>query len=473
METVKDIDPTHTELAEELARRGGRVRVATVSDVLGRAKSKCVPIAQRGELLAGHERYTPRGLGGLGVMTPDEDECIALPDPATLQILPFDGRFAHMAAYLSYGGREPFALCPRSILKAQVERAEGAGFSMLLGVESELYFVRPTEHGEGGAVPRAGGAPAGYQFPLAPSGSLRPTPAYDVEATLDALPFLVPMVDALDACGFGVFSFYHEGGDGQVEFDFAHAGALETADRMLLFRVIAKQVAKQVGLIATFMPKPYTESWGSGAHFNMSLVDPGSGQNLFRDLEDPRGRGWSKVAYGFVAGILRHAPALAAICTPTVNSYKRLTPRLSDGTVSWAPIYAAYGDNNRSCMLRLPRNRPAVEDRAVDAAANPYLAAAFLLAAGIEGVEQGLDPGDPVEELTYDWSSRSGASAGRGARLPRNLLEAVEALAADPLASEVFPAQFLATYTEMKLDEWEAYHRVVTDWERSTYLTML
>jgi glutamine synthetase len=205
----------------------------------------------------------------------------------------------------------------------------------------------------------------------------------------------------------------------------------------------------------------------------MSLTDPESGQNLFRDVDDPRGRGWSKVAYGFVAGILRHAPALAAICTPTVNSYKRLRPRLSDGAVSWAPVWAAYGDNNRSCMLRLPKNRPAVENRGVDAAANPYLAAAFLLAAGLEGVSEGLDPGDPVDDLTYDWAT-SGPSGGDlvASRLPRTLLEAIEAFQADPLSHKVFSGQFVEAYVEMKLGEWDAYHGLVSDWERTTYLTM-
>jgi glutamine synthetase len=235
-------------------------------------------------------------------------------------------------------------------------------------------------------------------------------------------------------------------------------------------------VAKQVGMAVTFMPKPYTEAWGSGAHFNMSLVDVDDEENLFRDPDDRRGRGWSKTAYAFVAGILRHAPALAAICTPTVNSYKRLQPRLSDGTVSWAPTWAAYGDNNRSCLLRLPRNRPAVENRGVDSAANPYLAAAFLLAAGMEGVLEGLDPGDPVEDLVYDWT-RAGpggpdAGGGTAQRLPRNLLEATEAFAADPLTREVFPAPFVDAYVEMKLREWDGYHAQVTDWERRTYLEM-
>jgi glutamine synthetase len=244
------------------------------------------------------------------------------------------------------------------------------------------------------------------------------------------------------------------------------------ADRLTLFRLMAKQIAKNVGLMATFMPKPYTQAWGSGAHFNMSLADVETGENLFRDSDDAKGRGWSKTAYGFVAGVLRHAPALAAICTPTVNSYKRLQPRLADGTVSWAPVWAAYGDNNRSCMLRLPRNRPCVENRAVDSAANTHLAAAFLLAAGLEGVADNLDPGDPVEDLIYDWS-KSGPASGdlKAVRLPRNLLEAVEAFDADPLTRKVFPSQFVSAYVDMKADEWNAYHSQVSEWERATYLT--
>jgi glutamine synthetase len=469
MDTVLDVQHSHEELAKELAGQGVEYVFGSFIDVNGRAKSKCVPIAHLPELLAGHERYTPRGLGGLGQMTPDEDECVAMPDPSTLCILPWDRRFAHMTADLYYGGAEPFALCTRSILKRQVEQAEAAGFTMQLGVETELYFYRPGAPAFSGA-PRP---PDGYLQPFAPTGQLRPTPAYDVESTLDMMAVLDPMVHAMDECGFGVFSFDHEGGDGQAEFDFDYAPALQMADRITLFRLMVKQMAKKVGLEATFMPKPYTEAWGSGAHFNMSLTDPETGQNLFRDTADPRARGWSKVAYGFVAGILRHAPALAAICTPTVNSYKRLRPRLADGVVSWAPVWAAYGDNNRSCMLRLPRNRPCVENRGVDAAANPYLAAAFLLAAGLEGVTEGLDPGEPVEDLTYGWD-KTGPGSGDlvATRLPRTLLEAVEAFQADPLTQKVFSPRFIDAYAEMKLAEWDDYHGRVSEWERATYLSM-
>lgn len=468
MDTIYAVEGAHVERARELAAQGVEYVFASFIDVGGRGKSKCVPIAHLPELLAGHERYTPRGLGGLGVMTPDEDECVALPDLSTLHVLPWDRRFAHMTADLYYGGAEPFALCPRSILKRQVELAESSGFTMQLGVETELYFVRRPED-----VPAGGlGFPDGYLHPLAPSGRLRPTPAYDVESTLDVMDVLDPMVRAMDECGFGVFSFDHEGGDGQVEFDFDYAQALETADRLTLFRLMAKQLAKRAGLVATFMAKPYTESWGSGAHFNMSLTDP-LGANMLRDPADVSGHGWSATAYSFVAGILRHAPALAAICAPTVNSYKRLAPRLADGTVSWAPVWAAYGHNNRSCMLRLPKNRPAVENRAVDSSANPYLAAAFLLAAGMDGVAEGMHPGEPVDDLTYDWSTGRAASDGEAVvRLPRTLLEAVEAFEQDPLTHKVFPEQFVAEYVRMKLGEWNSYHAVVSEWERSTYLTM-
>jgi glutamine synthetase len=356
---------------------------------------------------------------------------------------------------LLFGGTEPFAHCTRSILKRQLARAADEGFVFNLGVETELFVFRPESLDD----------PDGYLQPLALSGQLKPTQAYDADSAIDALPFLDPMARYMQESGFGLFSFDTEGGDGQYEFDFAHTTALEAADNLTFFRLMVKQVAKQAGLIATFMPKPYTDAWGSGHHFNMSLEDVDSRTNLFRDADDARGKGWSKIAYAFVAGIIRHARAIAALATPTVNSYKRLVPRLSDGNVSWAPVYAAYGDNNRSCMLRLPRNRPAVENRAVDSAANTYLTAAITLAAGLEGIRLSLDPGDPVEDLTYDWSG--GAS---GVRLPRTLLEAVDAFREDPLVHEVFPAPFVSAYADMKEAEWDDYHRQVSDWERRKYL---
>ena len=455
MDTLKPIDEAHASLAAQLAADGVEYVLGGWIDVNGRSKSKLVPISHLPSVLAGSERYTPRGMGDLGHMTPNEDECVAMPDLATLRVCPWDRRVAWTAADLLFGGDHPFALCSRSVLKRQLELAAAEGIVFNLGVETELFVFRPE------SLDRTDG----YLEPMTHSGKLRPTQCYDAESVMDAMPFLDPMAKYMTETGFGIFSLDSEGGDGQYEFDFDYAPALEMADRLAFFRLMVKQVAKQVGLVATFMPKPYTDAWGSGHHFNMSLEDAGSGTNLFRDADDARGKGWSKAAYAFIAGIISHARAIAAVANPTVNSYKRLTPRLTGGSVSWAPIHAAYGDNNRSCLLRLPRNRPAIENRGVDSAANTYLAAAFMLAAGLEGIRLGLDPGEPVEELTYDWADRANV-----VRLPRNLLEAVDAFREDPLVHEVFPAEFVSAYADMKQGEWDDYHRHVGEWERSKYL---
>ncbi len=462
MDTIRTPTDSDQKLAQDLAEQGVEYVVGSFIDIAGRAKSKMVPIDHLPSLLSGSERYTPRGMGDLGAMNPTEDECVAYPDPSTLRIMPWDTRIAWMAADLLYGGADPFENCTRSILKRQLAIAEEQGLIFNLGVETEIYAYRP---GEPVDIAGVASKPAGYLEPMARSGSLKPTPAYDVESTIDALPFLDPMVRYMNQTGFGVFSFDHEGGDAQFEFDFEYAPALEMADKITFFRLMAKQVAKQAGLAVTFMPKPYTEAWGSGHHFNMSLVDAELGQNIFRDEDGTRG--WSKACYSFVAGILKHAAAIAAVATPTVNSYKRMVPRLADGVVSWAPVWAAYGDNNRSCMLRLPHNRPAVENRGVDSAANTYLAAAFMLAAGLEGIAENLDPGDPVEDMTYDWGRKNGA-----VRLPRNLLEAIDAFDVDPLTRQVFPERFVSEYVDMKTLEWEQYHSQVSEWEREKYLNI-
>jgi glutamine synthetase len=460
MDTVHTIEQTHRDTAESLAREGVKYAMGAWIDIHGRPKSKVVPIDHLPNLLAGSERYTPRGITGFGAMLPHEEECVAMPDITTLRRMPWDDRFVWMAADLLLDGTDPFDQCPRSILKAQTERARKMGYSMNLGIETELFVFRPNESAE----------ESGYLAPVASSGSLSPCPAYDAEATLDAAPFLDAVVTAMQDSGFGVYSFDHEGGDGQYEFDFAYDEALAMADKMSFFRLMVRQIAKRHDLAATFMPKPYTESWGSGHHYNISLTSTDTGENVMRDSGDPRGMGWSSVAYSFVAGIMKHADALAAVLTPTVNSYKRLNPRLADGTASWAPVWSAYGQQNRSCMLRLPKNRPAVENRAVDSSANTYLAAAFLLAAGLDGIEHCLDPGPPVDTELTEVRPDPTVNA---VRLPRNLLEATDAFADSKLAHQVFPVQFIEEYADMKYAEWHSYHCVVTDWERDRYLTAL
>ena len=447
MDTVNDIQADHEGLAKNLASQGVEYAMAAWIDVLGRPKSKIVPIDHLANMLAGSERYTPRGMGGIGHMDPVEEEVVALPDPSTMRILPWDRRFVWFNADMMFGGERPFALCPRSALKKQVAVAAEMGYVPQLGVEPEFYAFKP-ESLQGDRL-----------IPMTISGEIKPSPAYDVETALDAMPLLHRMVRYMEELDFGLFSFDAEGGEGQYEFDFSHAPIVESADRLTLFRLMARQAAKEEGLLVTFMPKPYSNVWGSGAHFNMSLESVETGENCFRASSAKND--WTPETYHFVGGILRHARALSALANPITNSYRRLVPRLADGEISWAPTAVSYGFNNRSCMLRLPHNRPAIENRAVDSAANTYHAAAFMLAAGLEGIRQRIEPGAAMEDLSYDAKVDS---------LPRTLIEAVEAFENDSLVHEVFEPAFVRDYAEMKRHEWEIDHLDVTDRERDKYL---
>lgn len=451
MDTVTPLSQTHGDLADSLAGQGVKYAVGSWIDVLGRPKSKVVPIDHLPNLLAGSERYTPRGMGGIGMMNPVEDEVVGLADVDTLKILPWDRRYAWMVADMLMGGREPFALCPRSVLKRQVAEAADMGFVCQLGIEPEFYVFRPDSLSTDGLEP------------IARSGKLEPTPAYDVEVALDATPFLDRVVGYMEELDFGLFSFDAEGGEGQYEFDFSHAEVLASADRMTLFRLLVKQAAKESGLLATFMPKPFAHLWGSGAHFNMSLEDRNTGENVFKNGSG--NTGWRKEPLHFAGGVLKHAKALAALSNPTTNSYRRLVPRLVDGNFSWAPTKVSYGHNNRSCMLRLPANRPAIENRSVDSAANTYLTAAFMLAAGLEGIRDGIDPGQPEDVVSYTDEHVD--------VLPRTLIDAIEAFEADPLTHQVFHEAFITDYVDMKKSEWQRNHAQVSDTERDIYLLNL
>ncbi len=451
MDTLRKLSTSDEALARELADDGVEFAMASWIDVLGRPKSKIVPIDHLPNLLAGSERYTPRGMGGIGHMDPVEPEIAAVPDVESLKVLPWDRRFAWMVADMSFGGREPYALCPRSILKRQIEEAASMGYAPQLGVEPEFYVFKPESLVAGST----------QLVPIAKSGEIKPSPAYDVESALDAMPFLTRMTSYMNELDFGLFSFDAEGGEGQYEFDFEHAPMLQTADRMTLFRLMARQAAKECGMLATFMPKPFADLWGSGAHFNVSLEDINTGENVFRTGDDPE---WQKTAYHFAGGVLKHARALAALSNPTTNSYRRLVPKLVDGNFTWAPTKISWGYNNRSCMLRFPGNRPAIENRTVDSAANTYLTAAFMLAAGLEGIRDAIDPGEPTDDLSY---------TAHIASQPRTLLDSITAFENDELTHSVFHERFIAEYVEMKTNEWERAHAEVTESERSAYLLNL
>jgi glutamine synthetase len=277
------------------------------------------------------------------------------------------------------------------------------------------------------------------------------------------------MVEHMNAMGWDVYSFDHEDANGQFEIDFKYADALTMADRFTYFRVMAKEIAKKHGCFASFMPKPFADRTGSGAHYNMSLADADSGKNLFESTGDARGCGITELGYQFTAGMLRHAPAICAVSAPTVNSYKRLIRRGSMSGSTWAPVFVSYGNNNRTNMLRIPHGGGRVECRAADISCNPYLGAAIILAAGLRGIEENLDPGEPHTENMYEYSDQKLEELGIS-YLPRTLGEAVEAFERDPLSQEVFGSDMYEAFREYKRDEWISYHNHVSDWEMDRYL---
>jgi glutamine synthetase len=420
-------------------------------------------------MMRGSELFTGAALDGLG-QGPHDDELAIHPDPEAVVQLPWRPEIAWAPGNLKYHD-EPWPMCSRTVLAQQVERAAKLGLQFNLGIECELYVVDNSD----GAVK-----------PHNPRDTLAKA-AYDFLLTLESYEWLDEVVGYMNQLGWDVHSFDHEDANGQYEFDFAYADVMTMADRYVLWRLLTKEIARRHGWEATFMPKPYADRTGSGSHFNMSLSSLETGENVSGDKRDPRGCGLSKLAYQFLGGVKRHAKAIVATTCPTVNSYKRLIKTGSMTGFTWAPIFISYGGNNRTHMLRVPMVRPQIEGdanpsegvylssarwecRAVDPAMNPYLAAAMMLGAGLYGIEQDIDPGDPIDLNMYELSDDELRQQGV-AELPRTLLEAIDDFAADPLSEQVMGPELRQSYMDLKYGEWWDYHNHVSDWEIDTYLT--
>jgi glutamine synthetase len=452
------------QLRAKLESQGVKYVFGAYTDVHGVPKSKCVPIAHLADAAAGSELYTVGALEGMGELGPNEDECAGIPDLSAITVLPWDRRYAVAPANLYFHG-EPYSHDFRRVLQNQMGEAASMGFTMNMGVEPELYVLRETDAGV---------------LPWIPEDLHNaPTRGYDLETTILADPFLEPMVEYINELGWDVYSFDHEGGDGQYEFDFGYTDALRMADRMIIFRLMAKHVARTLGCFASFMPKPFQTSFGSGAHLNVSLADLETGRNLFEGSSAWTGgtgpvehsQAYTAIAYQFTAGVLAHGAALMAVLSPTVNSYKRLMPRGLMQEISWAPVFQAWGYNNRTLMARLPMNRRCLEVRTADSAVNFYLGAALVLAAGLDGIRRELNPTDPVNIDTYKISEKE--LAGMGVRrLPWTLGEAIAAFEESSFAQKVLGAELHAAYAQLKRDEWQEYNTVVGEWEQDRYLRL-
>jgi glutamine synthetase len=449
------VSESKLEQVREVARtRGLEFFFAQFVDLYGRPSAKLVPVSNLDDLVENGAGFAGYAAGEIG-QQPSDPDIAAMPDLDSLTPVPWQPNLARFACDVTVEG-EPWPYCPRTILRRQVDRARELGFELKLGLELEYFLLRREQDGS---------------LVIADAADTLEKPCYDIAGLTRQYEFLTTVSRHCNELGWGNYANDHEDANGQFEQNFAYDDALVSCDRAIFFRYMVHTLAEQRGMIATFMPKPFTSLTGNGCHFHMSLWR--DGENLFLDPDDPRGLGLSQIAYHFIGGLKAHARATSAITAPTVNSYKRLKLGTTTSGATWAPVWISYGYNNRTQMLRIPAPGR-VEDRTVDGSANPYLAATAVLAAGLDGIVNELDADEPNWENLYTESYETLTAIGLRA-LPANLLEAVGELEHDDVLREALGVgrgeDYVDYYARVKRDEWFRYHEQVTDWEIKEYLT--
>jgi glutamine synthetase len=448
------VSPRLEEIQKIAKGRGIEFFFAQFVDLYGRPSAKLVPVENLESLIEEGAGFAGFAAGEIGQL-PSDPDIAAMPDLDSLTLVPWQRNLARFACDVTVEG-EPWPYCPRTILRNVVARAKALGYEFKFGIELEYFLVKKRDDGT---------------IVLADPNDTLDKPCYDIAGLTRQYEFLTTVSKYCNELGWGNYANDHEDANGQFEQNFNFADALTTADRAIFFRYMVHTLAEQHGMFATFMPKPFTGLTGNGAHLHMSLWR--DGENLFLDENDPRGLGLSELAYNFIGGLKAHARAYSALTAPTVNSYKRLKVGSTTSGATWSPVWISYGYNNRTQMLRIPAPGR-VEDRTVDGSSNPYLAAAAVLASGLDGIERGLEAGDPNPDNLYDHSYEELTARGLS-RLPANLLEAVEELERDDVIREALGRgrgeDYVDYYAKVKRDEWFRYHEQVTAWEISEYLT--
>ena len=382
-----------------------------------------------------------------GFVRIEESDMYLYPDLSTLEIFPWrpqQGKVARLICDVHRPNGEPFEGDPRYILKRAIKEAADMGYSFEVGPECEFFLFHTDENGLPTTLTHE---QAGY-FDLGPL-DLGENARRDMVLTLEDM-------------GFVIEASHHEVAPAQHEIDFRYDEALATADNIMTFKLAVKTIAKRHGLHATFMPKPKFGVNGSGMHINMSLSK--DGKNIFDDPSDKLGL--SKEAYYFIGGIIKHMKGMTAITNPLVNSYKRLVPGYE------APVYIAWSATNRSPLIRIPASRgegTRIELRCPDPSANPYLALAVCLRAGLDGIKNKIEPPASVDCNIFAMSEEEKKALGIEA-IPGTLIEAVNELDKDEFIKEVLGVHVSSKYIEAKRAEWANYRSQVTDWEINQYL---
>jgi glutamine synthetase len=380
----------------------------------------------------------------------DESDMVALPDPDTFRLLPWRPREHHAVArmfcdVLKPGG-EPFDGDPRYVLKRNLKRAADLGYTFYVGPELEYFYFQDSE-----------------STVLLDQGGY-----FDMTPRDAAIEMRKDTVLILEEMGIGVEYSHHEVAGSQHEIDMRYTDALTMADNVMTYRLVVKEVALRHGVYATFMPKPVFGINGSGMHVHQSLFK--GERNAFFDKDDEYHL--SKIARGYIAGLLKHAPEITAVCNQWVNSYKRLVPGYE------APVYLSWARRNRSDLIRVPEYRPGrekatrIEFRSPDPACNPYLTFSVMLAAGLEGIEKGLEPPPPVEENVYEMTPEERQKRGI-TTLPASLLEAILLAEKSEVVRKALGEHVFEAFIQNKKIEWDQYRTQVTEYELKKYLPIL
>ena len=417
------------------------------TDMLGTIKSVDLPVSQLDKLMDNKIMFDGSSIDGF--VRIEESDMYLYPDMSTWMVFPWGaehGKVARVICSVQTVDGEPFAGDPRNNLKRVLKDMQKMGFKDFnIGPEPEFFLFKTDEQGN-------------------PTQTVNDQENYfDMEPADRGEDCRRDIVIALEKMGFDVEAAHHEVAPGQHEVDFKYSDALEAADNIQTFKLIVKTIAKKYGLHATFMPKPLSGINGSGMHLNMSLFTQ-NGDNAFFDPEDERQL--SQTAYHFLGGLMKHARAYTAVCNPIVNSYKRLVPGFE------APVYVAWSTSNRSPLIRIPSDRgmgTRVELRSADPSANPYLAIAAVLEAGLDGLRNELPAIHEVDENIYQMTSKERVEKDVR-NLPDTLHNALKSLAKDEVVKGSMGDHIYHSFMEAKTREYDAYRQHVSDWERQRYM---
>jgi len=417
-------------------------------DLFGVLRSKLVPAQAIKEM-----QKNGAGFAGFAAwldMSPADSDMFAIPDPDSLIQLPWNKEVGWLASDLWMNGK-PVEASPRVMLKNQIKSLSNEGYTMKSGVECEYFLISPD--GSSIADPR----------------DTQSKPCYDQSALMRRYDLIKEICDCMIEMGWGPYQNDHEDANGQFEMNWDYSDCLKTADRHTFFKYMVKTIAEKHGLRATFMPKPFENLTGNGCHAHISVWD--GKKNKF--LDKSNSLGLSKMAYNFLGGVIKHASSLSAFFNPTINSYRRINAPPTKSGASWSPSSISYTGNNRTHMIRIP-DPGRFELRLMDGSANPYLLQASVLAAGINGIKNKIDPGKPLNCNMYE----DFAKYPNLPKLPDELDQSLSQLKQNKEMNDAFGADVINSYIKLRSTEIKEFNNIerfdkskpITKWERQNTL---